>query len=142
MKKTFTDNRITARDLQIGDYFYLRPRRAEDDCTIIRINSISRRKFGYFENGSKSERYVRYCEDRLVPIRLHEGYIFDTIYTDDAYVSGLMRFCNLMDTFGAVAINIEYIHELQHLLNIRNQYNKFSLKTDNVLDYGKEEDGK
>ena len=136
MKKSFTDNRITARDLQIGDYFYLRPRNGED-YTIVRINSISRRKFGYFLPESKTEQYVRYCEDRLEGIPFHEAYIYNALYTDDKVFESLMRYNILKMTLPS--LRLDYIHQLQHVLNAKNPYNKFHLNTDMLIGYGKEE---
>ena len=135
MGKTFTDNRVTARDLQIGDYFYLKPR-GNENYTVIRINGITRRKFGYVDDNGH-QRYVRYCEDRLFPIPLHEGFIFDTIYTDDTEFRFKMAYGLLKSHFAGV-FELKYIHELQHFLNLRNPYNKFHLTVDNVLDYGKD----
>ena len=136
MGKTFTDNRVTARDLQIGDYFYLKPRGGEK-YTVVRINGITRRKFGYVDE-SGHQKYVRYCEDRLAPINLHEGFIFDTLFTDDVEYKQKMIY-NQLRKYLACIFDIKYIHELQHILNLRNPYNKFHLTMDNVLDYGREE---
>ena len=139
MGKKFTDNKVTARDLQIGDYFYLKPI-GGGTCTVIRINSISRRKFGYFEEDSKTERYVRYCEDRLEPIPLREEYIPDTIYTDEELK--LMSCCILKAPLCATGVRLKYIHELQHIINIRNPHNKFHLHISKLDGYGKEESNK
>ena len=116
MENNVLQRKIGPRDLMIGDYFLLK--NLDDNGTkVIKINGITRRKFGYVDEKGH-ERYVRFCENRLIPIE-YTDVMWKYFETTDFTVHGWKGDFERMKKDLACRIkNMKALHELQHLINM------------------------
>lgn len=117
MREDIMNRKIGPRDLMIGDYFMLKSLDGKG-TEVIQINGITKRKFGYVAKNGQ-ERYVRFCENRLIPIE-YSDVMWKYFETTDFEVHGWKGdFKRMKKELSHRMADIKTLHELQHIINLK-----------------------